>query len=168
MAKKGRKSAQVQTVAEKQAEKDVKSFSSAKKKLEEFLSYEDVREIYAELVSMVNRYNHTLDEALRSVKSAVQASNKSRLAIDGIGANKRTKRWYDPDVLMNNLDEDLLDAILTEKISYDVDKDELEKLVRQGEIDEELVRLAYKEEEQSPAVMSGTPKPFKLPDLPSL
>jgi hypothetical protein len=103
---------------------------------------------------------------MRAIKSQLQRSDQDRLVIDGLGAQKKYKRYYDAEFLAKALPAEQTDEFMTERIVYDVDKERLEQLLRQGEIDNETVELAYREEEQNPANLPGSPKPYILPALP--
>lgn len=144
----------------------VNAYNEAKAALDEFMSDPDIRDILVEMDDLVNTYNRCLDDAIRAVKSEVKSSDKTKLFVSGLGAQKKFKRYYDTEFLANSLPAEQADEILTEKIVYDLDEPRLEQLLRQGEIDSEIVSKAYHEDEQNPASMPGTPKPYVLPLLP--
>ena len=148
------------------ADRAVDAFLDAKESLELFMRDEDIREILQELNDLVADYNSKLDTATRLVKGELRKSPQSKLVINGIGAQKKTKRWYDAEYLANTLPADQSDLILTEKITYELDVALLEQLRRQGEIDNAIVADAYHEEEMNPSALPGTPKPFSIPSIP--
>lgn len=148
------------------ADRAVDDFLDAKEALDLFMQDEDIREILQEMAQLVADYNSTLDTATRLVKGELRKSPKNKLVIHGIGAQKKTKRWYDTEYLANTLPADQSDLILTEKITYELDVALLEQLRRQGEIDNDIVSDAYHEEEMNPSALPGTPKPYTIPAIP--
>ena len=144
----------------------VEAYNKAREALDEFMSDPDIRDILVEMEDLVNTYNRCLDDAVRAVKGEVKSSDKTKLFVGGLGAQKKFKRYYDAEFLANSLPAEQADEILTEKVVYDLDKPRLEQLLRQGEIDSEIVNKAYHEDEQNPVSMPGTPKPYVLPLLP--
>jgi hypothetical protein len=143
-------------------------FQEAKGELHAFLTDPDIRDILQEYESLVRTYNERLDTALRSLKNDLRQRPQDKLVMNGLGCQKKYKRWYDVDFLANALPAEQSDLILTEHVTYTLDRDQLEQLLRQGEIDSEIVRKSYHEEEQNPANMPGTPKPYNIPGLPEL
>ena len=126
------------------AERAARQFHEAKDALHEFLT----------------------DAAMRAIKSELRASDQNKLVIQGLGAQKKFKRYYDAEFLANALPADQADLVLHEKVIYEVDREQLEQLSRQGEIDNEIVTAAYHEEEGNPANLPGTPKPYAVPSIP--
>lgn len=150
------------TAAELRAEKAVAAYTAAKGNLYDFLHDEDIEEIISEMTDLIERYNAALDEAVREVKLAVKSGKKDRLAIGGIGAQKKVKRQYDAEYLKENLDEDMFSEVVEEIVRYKVNSELLEQLARQDEIDADVVSDAYSEEEQNPSALPGTPKPIVM------
>jgi len=148
------------------AERAVKEFESSREKLNTFVGDPDIREIMKEYEQLVDDYNQTLDTAVRAVKSHLRTLEQKKLVVGIIGAQKRYKRWYDANFLANSLPSAQADLILTEVVEYKLNTELLEQLSRQGEIDNEIVRQAYHEEEDSPAAMPGTPKAYVIPAVP--
>lgn len=148
------------------AEQLVAEFEGAKTALTQFLKDQDVRNMLAELYQLVDDHNRALDQAVRGVKSQLRTSDQQRLVIGVIGAQKKLRRWYDVEHLARALPAEQADAILTEKVVYELNEEVLSQMVRQGEVDNEIVAQAYHEEEQDPSSMPGTPKPYNLPPLP--
>lgn len=148
------------------AEQAVARYHEAKEALDEFLGDPDIRDVLDELHHLVREHNQLLDSATRTVKGDLRASDRTRLVVNGIGAQKKMKRWYDVNHLAEALPASQSDLILTEKIVYELDKEILGQMLRQGEIDNEIVEQSYHEEEQQPSNLPGTPKPFELPPLP--
>lgn len=148
------------------AEKAARVYQTAKENLESFLGDEEVRDVLLELEQLISEHNARLDTAMRAIKSELRRLDQEKLVIEGLGAQKKYKRYYDAEFLASSLPADQSDEILTERIVYDLDKSRLEQLLRQGEIDNSIVEKAYHEDELNPANMPGTPKPFYLPPLP--
>jgi len=150
------------------AARAVDRFQEAKAELLAFLGDQEIRELLQELEQLVTTHNESLDRAVRAVKLELRGSDHDKLIIHEIGAQKKYKRWYDTDFLAKSLPASQYDLCMTEKITHELDITRLEQLSRQGEIDNELVTMAYREEEQNPASLPGTPKPYTLPSLPVL
>lgn len=149
------------------AQRAVTAYHGAKDALDAFLTDSDIQDLLLEMEQLVLDHNTKLDGAMRAIKSELRTSGQGKLIIEGLGAQKKYKRWYDTDFLANALPADQSDAILTEKVVYELDKPLLEQLMRQGEIDNEIVDKAYHEEEQNPSNLPGTPKPYILPAVPT-
>ena len=150
------------------AERAANAYQAAKEDLEGFLADEEVRDVLLELEQLVTEHNTRLDAAMRAIKSELRRLDQEKLVIEGLGAQKKYKRYYDAEFLASSLPADQSDEILTERIVDDLDKPRLEQLLRQGEIDNSIVEKAYHEDELNPAHLPGTPKPFYLPPLPVL
>jgi len=148
------------------AERAAQRFKEAHEALQEFLNDREIRPILQELEQLVVARNQALDTAMRAIKGELRSLDQDKLVLEGLGAQKKFKRWYDTDFLARALPAEQADLILTEKIVYELDQARLEQLARQGEIDNEIVRAAFREEEQAPAALPGTPKPYDLPSLP--
>jgi len=148
------------------AERAVEQFHDAEAQLREFLTDPDIHDLMQEFERRVDLRNQALDAAMRAIKGELRSSDKEKLVIQGLGAQKRYKRWYDTDFLANALPAEQADLILTEKITYEVNQTRLEQLARQGEINNEIVRESYRQEEMAPASMPGTPKEYILPAIP--
>lgn len=148
------------------AERAVSAYEESQEELDAFLGDADIRDILLELEQLVNRRNAALDQAIRTVKNEVRTSERAKLLIGPIGAQKKFKRWYDVEFLANSLPADQAELVLTEKVIYELDEALLDQMTRQGEVDNEVVRAAFHEQEMSPANMPGTPKPFVLPAIP--
>lgn len=156
----------VQDAKETLAERTVGLYHDAREQLNEFLADKELRDILLELENLVSDHNMRLDAAMRAIKSELGHLDQDKLVISGLGAQKKYKRYYDTEFLANALPADQSDEILTERIVYDLNKERLEQLLRQGEIDNEIVEKAYHEEAQNPANLPGTPKPYVLPGIP--
>jgi len=152
---------------ESAAERAVKLFHQVEKALQEFLADTNIHDILMEFEALVNRRNQTLDDAMRSIKGELRVMEQDKLVLEGLGAQKKYKRWYDTDLLASALPKEQAELVLIKKVIYDLDQPRLEQLLRQGEIDNEVVQKAYHEEEQSPAALPGTPKPYVIPAIPS-
>ena len=147
------------------AERAVKRYREMEAELSSFMNDPEVKEMLRAYHDLIAARNEKLDEAIRAVKSELQRSDRDKLFIDGIGAQKRTRVFYDVNHLRAYLPEEQLKLVVTERVEYDLHVEDLLRLVRQGEIDEEVVRQAHKEEPQSPASLPGTPKPWSVPTL---
>lgn len=150
------------------AERAVQAFHTARKALLEFLQDPEIRDIMLEYEHLVSDHNQKLDQAMRSIKSELRGLEQDKLIIDGLGAQKKWKRYYDGEHLANALPAEQADLVLTETIVYQVNREILEQMLRQGEVDSEIVAQAYHEDEQNPANLPGTPKPYEIPALPVL
>jgi len=148
------------------AERAVASYEESQQELEAFLRDPDIRDILLELEQLVNRRNAALDQAIRTVKNELRTSDRTKLLIGTIGAQKKFSRWYDVEFLANSLPANQAELVLTEKVVYELDEALLDQMTRQGEVDNEIVRRAFHEEEMAPANMPGTPKPFVIPAIP--
>lgn len=153
-------------MAKSMASKSVDAYLVTKERLETFMRDEDVKEVLKELNMYVAEYNSTLDTAIRQVKKHLSTTDKKKLIINGIGAQRKYKRWYNVPLLMETLPADQSDLVVKEEITYSLQTELLEDLVRQGEIDSDIVSKAYVEEELNPALVPGTPKPYTLPPIP--
>ena len=141
-------------------------YRKAEVELDEFLKDPNVREIMQELYALVDERNATLDEAIRNIKSELQRTDQPQLVCEGLGAQKRHKRWYDASFLAEHLPHNQAELVLTSHLEWDLNQPLLEQLLRQGEIDTEVVQQAFHDDPETPAVLPGTPKPFILPPLP--
>lgn len=141
-------------------------YRRAEVELDTFLKDPDIREVLQELYQLVEERNATLDEAIRNIKSELQRSDQVQLVCAGLGAQKRHKTWYDTGFLAEHLPHSQAQLVLTSHLEWELNKTLLEQLLRQGEIDTEVVSQAFHDEPDSPAVLPGTPKPFILPPLP--
>ena len=163
MAKKKRIATEAQ---ESVAQRTAHRYRVAENELQEFMKDASVMELLKEFYQLIEKRNTTLDEALRAIKSEVQRSDQKRLVIEGLGAQKKYRTYYDTDFLSEHLPVKQAEMILTEKTVFELNEPLLQQLVRQGEIDNTVVREAYREEEQNPANVPGTPKPWSMPPLP--
>jgi len=148
------------------AEVAVRRYRASEEELQEFLEDGDIYDILRTFARLVEVRNQTLDAAMRAVKTELRLLDQDKLIMDGLGAQKKYKRWYDADFLANSLPAAQAELILTERVVYDVDHTRLEQMARQGEVDNEIVRMAFREEEQAPAAMPGSPKPYVIPMIP--
>lgn len=147
------------------AERAVKQYRAVENDLERFMKDPEVRDTLLQYHDLITKRNERLDEAVHTVKQELQQSDKAKLFIDGIGAQKRTRVYYDIDHLRAYLPPEQLSLVVTERVVYDLNTDDLVRLARQGELDSEVVRQAYKEEAQTPASLPGTPKPWVIPAI---
>lgn len=148
------------------AERAVQRFEESRAELLSFLRDKEIREIMKEYEQLVDGYNRTLDAATRAIKSHLRTLEQNKYSVGCIGAQKKYKRWYDAEFLANSLPAGQAELVLTEHVSYTVDSELLDQMTRQGEVDNELVRAAFHEEEQNPAVLPGTPKAYIIPAIP--
>jgi hypothetical protein len=148
------------------AERAVARFDEAKEELFTFMADPEIKDILLEYEQLVGEYNRQLDAASRAVKTQLRTLDQDKLVVGVVGAQKKYKRYYDVDFLANTLPAEQADLVLTETVTYKLDADLLHQLVRQGEVDNELVAKAYHEDEQAPANMPGTPKPYVIPSVP--
>lgn len=148
------------------AERSAQKFKEAHEALQEFLNDPEIRPILQEFETLVTTRNQALDTAMRAIKGELRNLDQDKLVFEGLGAQKKYKRWYDTEFLARALPAEQADLVLSERVVYDLDQARLEQLARQGEIDNEIVRAAFHEEEQAPAALPGTPKPYEIPSLP--
>ena len=141
-------------------------YRRAEAELEGFMKDPDVKDVLQELYQLVEERNATLDEAIRNIKSELQRTDQPQLVVEGLGAQKRHKRWYDANFLAENLPHNQAELVLTSHLEWELNQTLLEQLLRQGEVDTEIVKKAFHDDVESPAVLPGTPKPFVLPPLP--
>lgn len=144
----------------------VDRYNEANRELKEFLEDPEINSVLNELHQLVESRNTLLDEAVRAVKSELQRSEQNKLFVDGIGAVKKFKTYYDAKLLAEHLPVRQFQLFAKERLEYDINEEVLEQLVRQGEVDQVIVREAYHRDEQSPASMPGNPKPYALPPIP--
>ena len=157
-----------EVAAETVAQKATKKFWQIEEELKTFMKDAAIYPILQEFHALVISRNEALDEAVRNVKSELQRSDNDKLVVEGIGAQKRTKVYYDVEFLAEHLPMKQAQLVLTEKLVHELNQPLLEQLLRQGEIDNGIVRDAYHEEAQNPASLPGTPKPWTIPPLPVL
>lgn len=143
-------------VEETPAERAVRKFGAAKTELREFMDEND--DFVQELRRLIEGYNAGIREAVHALKSQLKESDQARLVIGEFGVMKKRREWWDGHVLAVNVPKDKQELFLEEKIVYEVDVSKLEQLMRQGEIDAEIARQAFHEEEPSLSLMPGSPK----------
>lgn len=148
---------------ENAAERAVQQYERTQEALNTFLRVSEVRDFMLELQQLVDERNTALDAAHRAVKQQLLSSDQDKLVVGNIGAQKKISRWYDGDYLARELTHSQADIILEEVVTYKVKVDVLTQLLRQGEVDSEVVRLAYHEEPPVASLMSGAGKPYTLP-----
>lgn len=148
------------------AQRNARRYREANDELIAFMRDPAYRPLLEEFYELVKVRNDALDTAVRDVKAELQRSEHRQLIYEGIGAQKKTERYYDTDFLSEHLPVGQADLILTRKVTYELNQPMLEQMVRQGEVDNEIVRQAYHEDNLNPSSMPGTPKPFSLPALP--
>lgn len=144
----------------------VDRYNEADKELGAFLKDPEVNSLLNELRRLVEDRNTLLDEAVRAVKSELQRSDQNKLFVDGIGAVKKHKKYYDAKMLAEQLPVRQFRLFAKERVEYDINVEALEQLMRQGEVDQAIVSEAYHVDEQAPASMPGNPKPYTLPPIP--
>jgi hypothetical protein len=147
------------------AAKVVRKFKEAEDRLTQFMRDPDVRELLQQYHDLVLQRNEQLGEAVRAVKSELSRSDRAKLLIEGIGAQKKYGYKYDIDHLRAYLPPEQVAMIITEETVYNLNVEDLTRLVRQKEIDETIVRQAYKEAPAGVASMPGTPKVYEMPPL---
>jgi|WetSurMetagenome_2_1015567.scaffolds.fasta_scaffold470907_2 hypothetical protein len=156
----------IQTSEESFAQKAVRKYKEAEEELTEYMRDPDVLDILRQFHKLVEVRNERLLSAVQSVKADLTRSEQNKLYVDGIGAQKRTKGAYNIDHLRAYLPRKQQELVITERTVYDLNTEDLNRLVRQGEIDRDIVEQAYHEESAGVASMPGTPKAWELPPLP--
>jgi hypothetical protein len=148
------------------AQKQAKVYKHAEDELRAFMKDPDVRPMLEEFYGLLEARNLALDVAVREVKAELQRSDRKQLVYEGIGAQSKMSRYYDTDFLAEHLPVGQANLVLTSKLVYELNQPLLEQMVRQGEVDPQIVGQAYHEDPQNPSALPGTPKPFTLPALP--
>lgn len=144
----------------------VAAFNESQAALKAFLGDMNIRDILIELEQLVEDYNQKLTAATNAVKAECRHSDQNKVFIDGIGAQKKFRRYYDAEYLANTLPADQFEEFATEKIVYELNVERLEQLVRQGEVDGVIVAEARRIEEQNPSLLPGTPHAYAIPAIP--
>jgi hypothetical protein len=161
-----KKTEKIEPPPETTAQRNARRYKEANDELVAFMRSSDNRPVLEEFYELIRLRNESLDTAVRDVKSELQRSEHRQLIYEGIGAQKKTERYYDTEFLAENLPVGQAELVLTRKITYELNQPMLEQMVRQGDVDNEIVREAYHEDQLNPSSMPGTPKPFSLPALP--
>lgn len=161
-----KKKTTTQTSEESFAEKAVRKYKEAEQELTEYMRDPEVLDILRQFRELVEARNERLLSAVQAVKADLGRSDQNKLFVNGIGAQKRTKSVYDIDHLRAYLPRKQQELVITERTVYDLNVEDLTRLVRQGEIDRDVVEQAYHEEPAGVASMPGTPKAWELPPLP--
>lgn len=138
------------------AEKAVRKFGEAKTELRGFMDDND--DFVQELRRLIEKYNAGIRESVHALKSQLKDSEQSRLVIGEFGVMKKRREWWDGQALAASVPEDKRELFLMEKVVYEVDVTKLEQLLRQGEIDNDIVRQAFHEDAPSLSLMPGSPK----------
>jgi hypothetical protein len=146
------------------AKKAAEKYQKSEEELSKFIEDPELHGIIEQFHKLVTERNQTLETAVKLIKYALSAGDEKSLELQGLGAQKKTKTWYDVEFLVNNLTAEQAMLFLTEVIVYNIDVPKLEQLVRQGEVDQNIVSKAY-HQEFSTAIMPGMPKPYSLPPL---
>lgn len=149
------------------AQKAVKQYEAAEAELLAFMQDQDALPVLQQYHALVESRNSKLGDAIQAVKAALQRSTKPKLTVGSLGAQKKISHEYDVGFLRENLPQEQLDLFVTEEITYKVNEELLAALTRQGEVDAEIVKQAYKEKPASLANLPGTPKVWSLPGLPT-
>lgn len=159
------------TVAPEKKKKPAKSgaqlavelYEEAKTNLEEFLAEPDYKDVLREFETLIQARDERLDAAVREVKSELLLSDANALTVGEFSAQKRTKRYYDANYLADNIPVNVFRMFAKERLEYDIDTDTLEQMVRQGDLDFDLVKAAFKEEKPTAVAGPKNPKPFVIP-----
>jgi|GEM_PF-3812894 len=141
---------------ESPTQRAVAKFGLAKTALREFMDEND--DYVQELRRLIDDYNACIREAVHALKSQLRDSEQNRLVVGEFGAMKRRREWWDGHILANSVPRDKQELFLTAKTVYEVDVSKLEQLLRQGEIDADIARQAFHEDEPTISLMPGSPK----------
>lgn len=148
------------------AQKAAQQYQAAERELREFMEDPDILEILQQYHALIKDRNVKLTEAIQAAKSELGRSNKNKLNFEGIGVQKKAGRTeYDVDFLREHLPAEQAALVITERTVYELNVEEMLQLVRQEEIDKDIVKQAYKEQPASLAVIPGTPKVWDLPPI---
>ena len=143
-------------VEETPAERAVRKFGVAKTELREFMEEND--DVIQELRRLIESYNAGIREAIHALKSQLKESDLIRLVVGEFGVMKKRREWWDGEALAASVPRDKQELFLLAKNIYEVDVSKLEQLLRQGEIDSDIARVAFHEDEPSLSLMPGSPK----------
>jgi HPt (histidine-containing phosphotransfer) domain-containing protein len=143
-------------VEETPAEKAVHKFGGAKNELREFMDDND--DFIQELRRLIENYNAGIREAVHALKSQLKESDLARLVVGEFGVMKKRREWWDGQALAASVPQDKQELFLAAKTIYEVDVSKLEQLLRQGEIDADIARQAFHEDDPSLSLMPGSPK----------
>ena len=125
----------------------VEELCGAKEALDKFLNDEKNKAIFAEYEVFQQRINELTDEVKNLSREELIDTETDKIRVS---VSRKFKSWYEPSLLD-------LKSIKTLKenngIKTEVVKSVLEDLVKKGEISREASAKAFKEEEQTPAVL---------------
>jgi len=138
----------------------VKRFEKARDALHEFMDDND--DFMDELRSLVDDYNVSLKEATTSIKAELKNSDKKKLIIGPLGALKKRTQVWDGTELARLFPARISQHFLTEKVTYLVDEERLDQMIRQGELDRDKAFKAYSEKPPTLSLIAGCPKALVL------
>lgn len=142
------------------AQQAVQRFEEADSSLREFMT--DNPEFMDELRSRVEDFNASIVEAANLVKAELRSSDKKRLVVGSFGAiMKRRERW-DGNILAATLPAKVSQHFLKEIITYEVNVDKLEQMIRQAEVDPAEANKGLIQSKPSPTLLPGCPKGLKI------
>jgi hypothetical protein len=138
------------------AQQAVQRFEEADSSLREFMT--DNPAFMDELRKRVEDFNASITEASNSVKAELRSSDRKRLVIGSFGAvMKRSERW-DGNILAATLPAKVSQHFLKEIITYEVNVDKLEQMIRHAEVDPTEANKGLIHGKPSPAMIPGCPK----------
>lgn len=142
------------------AEAAVERFEEASSELRAFA--EDNFEFMDELRRLIEDYNASLKEATAALKNQLKNSDRDRLVIGRFGAIKKRKEFWDGMELAGLIPARISEHFLKERVSYEVDVNKLEQMIRQGEVDRDEAFKAFHRQDPTLSLMPGAPKELKL------
>ncbi|MCK4306546.1 MAG: hypothetical protein KAY24_20050 [Candidatus Eisenbacteria sp.] len=138
------------------AEQAAEQFDGAQMELREFVQDND--EFVTEVRRLVENYNAAVKRAVTALKGELKNSDRKRLQFGQFGAMKKKKDFWDGTDLAALVPAGQSDLFLTEIVTYKVDVNKLEQLIRQGEVDRDEVFKAFHEVPPTIAMVPGCPK----------
>lgn len=145
---------------ESMAQLAVRDFEKAQEELKGF--QEENEEFTDELRRLVDNFNAACVQASKTVKAELSASDQHKLVHGQFGAQKVNRDRYDGHILASLIPEEIHKLFLSKRVDYLVDQTKLEELLRQGEVDRDLVDRSFKQDPPTIKMMPGCPKEIRL------
>lgn len=142
------------------AQKSVEKFEKAQHDLNDFMVENE--DFIMELRQLVDEHNATLKEAQMAIKSELANSDEKKLKYGPLAVVKKMKDYWDGNKLVELLPATVTETFLEEIITYKVNVERLEQLIRQEEIKEEQVRDAFVLVPPQVAMSPGCPKELMI------
>lgn len=146
------------------AQKAAAQFKEAEAELRAFMEDPGTLELLQQYHTLVQARNEKLTAAVQAAKSELSRSSKDKMQFESIGVLKKHKLTYDVNFLREHLPAEQAALIITERTVYELNTEELTRLVRQEEIDKAVVQQACTDQ-SALSIVPGTPKVWELPPL---